>query len=320
MWRFPLFPDQASSHAADVDAVYFGGLAVLVFFTTLICAIVVTFMIRYRRGNRVNRSNPPRTSIKIEAVWIGFPLLIAIGMFTWAAVVYHRLYDPPPDAYVVDVVGKQWMFYVQHPEGKREINQLHVPIGRPVRLRMISQDVIHSFYVPAFRIKQDLLPGRYTSLWFEPTRIGEYHLFCAEYCGSDHSKMGGMVSVLEPSAYERWLERGSSGISLAKEGEALFQKHHCGGCHGGSQAVRAPMLQGVYGSQVPIMGRDKEVSFVTADDRYIRDSILLPKRDVVAGYEPLMPSYQGQLSEEDLLKIIAYLKSIGQGSGSEANR
>ncbi len=252
----------------------------------------------------------------IEALWIGIPLVIGIVMFTGATIVFFRLYDAPGDAYTVEVVGKQWMFYLQHPEGKREISELHVPVGRPVRLEMISQDVIHSFYVPAFRIKQDLLPGRKSSLWFNPTRVGVYHLFCAEYCGTKHSQMGGTIYVMEPADYEKWLDVGSV-PTLAKQGEALFQTHHCGGCHGGSQAVKAPPLEGVYGTQVPIMRPDKSTYFVTADDRYIRDSILLPKKEVVAGYEPLMPSFQGVLQEEDILKITAYLKSIGSGSGAK---
>lgn len=312
MWNFPLFPDRASTGAADVDAVFFGEMLVVLGFTALILILIVTFLIRYRRGRRADRSNPPLTSMKLETAWIVLPLIISIAMFLAGAIVYFRLFHAPPDAYEVAVVGKRWMFYLQHPEGKREINELHVPVGRPVRLKMISQDVIHSFFVPAFRVKQDVLPGRYTSLWFKPTRVGEYHLFCAEYCGTNHARMGGTVYVMEPADYERWLERGSSGLALAKQGEALFQQHHCGGCHGDSQAVRAPRMEGVFGTQVPVTeGGSKEPHFVTADDRYIRDSILLPKSQVVAGYEPLMPSYQGRLDEEDLLKIIAYIKSIG---------
>lgn len=321
MWSFPLFPDQASTHAGEVDSLMLFELLIIFGFTALICGLVVTFMIRYRKGTRVSRAKPPTTSVTIEALWIGIPLAISLVMFTWATIVYYRQFDPPGDAYVVDVVGKQWMFYLQHPEGKREINDLHIPVGRPVRLRMIAQDVIHSMYLPAFRIKQDLIPGRYTTLWFTPTKVGEYHLFCAEYCGTNHSRMRGKVFVMEPSEYERWLEVGRNGLSLAREGEALFQQKHCGGCHGGQGAVRAPLLAGVYGGQVPILNPgETQAHFVTADDRYMRDSILLPKSQIVAGYEPLMPSYQGELTEEEILKILAYLKSIGQGAGPEKNR
>jgi cytochrome c oxidase subunit 2 len=321
MWSFPLFPEAASSHAGDVDAVYFLNLGVLVFFTALICGLVVTFIVRYRRGTRRDRTAPATSNHKLEAIWIGIPLVIGIVLFTFSAIVYHRLYDPPGDAYVVQVVGKQWMFYLQHPEGKREINELHIPLGKPVQLRMISQDVIHSFFVPAFRVKQDLLPGRHTTLWFNPTKIGEYRLFCAEYCGTNHSRMAGKVYVMEPSDYEKWLEVGTTGQTVANEGKALFQQHHCGGCHVGDGSVKAPPLDGVYGSQVPILNPgDREAHFVTADYRYLRDSILLPKKEVVAGYEPLMPSYQDQLTEEQILMILAYLKSIGRKDAKEVAR
>jgi cytochrome c oxidase subunit 2 len=236
-------------------------------------------------------------------------------MFGRGATLLYRIYDPPGDALEVAVVGKQWMWYLQHAEGRSEINELHVPLGRPIKLTMTSQDVIHSFYVPAFRVKQDVLPGRYTSLWFEPSQVGRYHLYCAEYCGTNHSTMGGWVSVMEPVDYERWLTEAGVGPSMAVEGERLFVQHHCAGCHRGSQTVRAPKLEGVFGKPVPIQN-GKNVGFVTADTAYIRDSILRPKSQVVAGYEPLMPSYEGQISEPDLLKIIAYIKSIGaEGAG-----
>ncbi|MBX6311348.1 MAG: cytochrome c oxidase subunit II [Isosphaeraceae bacterium] len=310
MWNFPLFPEQASSNAAKVDAVFFFELGVLVFFTTIILFNAIFFGIRYRRGSRVNRANPPTTDLRIEAAWIIVPLLISLAMFGWATVIFFDQFVPPGDAYKVYVVGKQWMWKVQHPEGKREINELHIPLGRPVRLEMTSQDVIHSFYVPAFRIKQDVLPGRTTTAWFLPTRVGRYHLFCAEYCGTNHSTMGGWVEVMEPSDYERWLTESGRGETMAKEGEKLFVRYHCAGCHGASQVVRAPRLEGIYGRPVPIQEGDT-TRFVIADTRYIRDSILMPKSQVVAGYEPLMPSFAGVIPEEDLLKIIEYIKSIG---------
>jgi cytochrome c oxidase subunit II len=321
MWSFPLFPERASSHAGDVDALFFAEMGVILFFTALICGLVITFIVRYRKGTKVDRSAPPRSSHLIESLWIGIPLVLSLGMFTWSAIVYHRLYQPPGDAYVVDVVAKQWMFYLPHPEGKGEINELHLPVGKPVQVRMISQDVIHSLFIPAFRVKQDVLPGRYTTLWFTPTKVGEYHLFCAEYCGDNHSRMVGKAYVMEPSDYQAWLSRGGSGLSLAKEGQALFQQKGCGGCHGGGGAVKAPPLDGLYGSQVPILNPgDKEARFVTADHRYLHDSIVLPKKEVVAGYEPVMPTYQGEISEADLLKLIAYLKSIGRAGVQEVTR
>lgn len=317
MWNFPLFPERASTNALKVDLIFFGELAVILAFTLLILFLVVFFAIRYRRGAIVDRTHPPITNHKLEAMWIAIPLVLGLAMFAAGTVVFFDLYAPPGDAYEVKVVAKQWMWKLQHPEGKREINELHIPVGRPVKLEMISEDVIHSFYVPVFRTKQDVLPGRYTSTWFHPTKPGKYHLFCTEYCGTNHSVMGGWVYVMEPADYERWLEDGtSSGSSMVAQGRNLFVQHHCSGCHGDSAIVKAPRLEGVYGKQVPIQS-GKDVTFVTADDRYIRDSILLPKSQVVAGYEPIMPSFAGQIGEEDLLKILEYIKSIGRKSPGE---
>jgi cytochrome c oxidase subunit II len=310
MWNFPLFPEQASSLAGQVDALYLFELAIAGFFTVLIFLLIVSFAIRYRRRMRVNRSNPPTGSKLLEAVWIGVPLSLMLVMCGVGVVLFFKEYDPPGDALDIAVVGKQWMWHLQHPEWRSEINELHLPVGRAVKLTMISHDVIHSFYVPAFRVKQDVLPGRYTTMWFEPSKVGRYHLFCAEYCGTNHSTMRGSVTVMEPVDFERWLSEGGAGPSMAEEGERLFVQHHCAGCHRGSQTVHAPKLEGVFGRPVPIQ-EGREVRFVTADGAYIRDSILRPKAQVVAGYEPLMPSFQDQIAEQDLLKIIAYIKSIG---------
>jgi cytochrome c oxidase subunit II len=310
MWNFPLFPEQASSNAERVDFLFLFELGIVFFFTTLICVLILCFAVRYRRGSKVDRSHPPLSSRRLEAIWIGIPLTLSLVMYVWATVLFFDLYEPPGDAFEISVVGKQWMWYLQHPEGRAEINELHVPIGQPVKLTMTSQDVIHSFFVPAFRIKQDVLPGRYTTLWFRPTKVGRHHLFCAEYCGTNHSLMTGWVHVMEQADYERWLSERGSGPSMAEEGEQLFVRHHCAGCHRGSQIVHAPRLEGVFGHPVPIQ-EGKDVRFVVADDRYIRDSILMPKSEVVAGYEPVMPSFKGQISEQDLLKILAYIKSIG---------
>jgi len=322
MWNFPLFPESASTTAQEVDMVFLVELAVVLFFTTLICSLILFFGIRYRRGARVNRDRPPTHGTFIEAVWIGVPLVISLGMFAAGTLVFFKMYAPPGDAFKIYVVGKQWMWKIQHPEGKREINELHVPIGRAVELRMTSEDVIHSFYVPAFRIKTDVLPGRYSSLWFRPTKPGKYHLFCAEYCGTNHSLMGGWVHVMDPSDYEAWLIEGeASGTSMANQGRELFVKHHCSGCHGAESAVKAPKLEGVFGRPVPIVeGNETQPHFVTADERYIRSSILLPKAQVVAGYAPVMPSYQGQIGEDDLLSIIEYIKSIGSKGTTEETR
>ena len=315
MWDFPLFPNQASSLARQVDEVFLFELAIAGFFTALICLLIVSFAVVYRRKARANRSRPPVASPIMEVIWIAVPSLLGLVMFIAGARLFFQLYQPPGDALEIAVVGKQWMWHLQHPEGRSEINELHVPLGRAVKLTLISHDVIHSFFVPAFRVKQDVLPGRYTSMWFEPTQLGRFHLFCAEYCGTNHSTMRGSVTVMEPSDFQSWLSSGGAGPSMAEEGERLFVQHHCAGCHRGSQTVHAPRLEGVFGRPVPIqVGRD--VQFVTADAAYIRDSIFLPKAQVVAGYEPVMPSYKDQISEQDLLKIIAYIKSIGPEGSS----
>jgi cytochrome c oxidase subunit 2 len=310
MWNFPLFPDQGSTNAWHVDALSFFEFAIAAFFTALIFILIVSFAYRYRRGSKVDRSNPPIANFRMEVFWFGVPLAIGLVMFTWGAVLFYRLYDPPSGALEVYVVGKQWMWKMQHSEGRAEINELHVPLGRPIKLIMTSEDVIHSFYVPAFRVKQDVLPGRNTSMWFEPTQVGRYHLFCAEYCGTNHSTMGGWVYAMEPTEFQQWLSQAGAGPSMADQGEKLFVQYHCAGCHRGSQIVNAPRLEGVFGRPVPIQ-EGNEVRFTLADDRYVRDSILRPKKEVVAGYLPVMPSFENQISEPDLFKIIAYIKSIG---------
>jgi cytochrome c oxidase subunit II len=310
MWNFPLFPDQASSHARQVDALFYYELGFAAFFTILIFLLIVSLAVRYRKGSEASRAAPPLGSKWMETAWVGVPFVLTLTMFIWGTLLYFQAYEPPAGALEVFVVGKQWMWYAQHSEGRAEINELHVPLGRPIKLTMTSQDVIHSFFVPAFRVKQDVLPGRYTSVWFEPTRAGRYHLFCAEYCGTNHSGMVGWVNVLEPIEFQQWLSQAGTGPSMAEQGERLFVQYHCAGCHRGSQVVQAPRLEGVSGRPVPIQ-QGNEVRFTLADDRYIRDSILDPKKEVVAGYQPLMPSFKDQISEPDLLKIIAYIKSIG---------
>jgi cytochrome c oxidase subunit 2 len=311
MWNFPLFPERASSVAGQVDAVYAAAVAIALFFTALICFLILYHAIKYRRGSRADRTNPVSHNATIEAIWIGIPLFISLCLFAGATFVFFDIYDPPDDAFEVYVLGRQWMWELRHPGGRREINELHVPVGRAVRLTMTSLDVIHSFFIPAFRTKQDVVPGRYTALWFRPTRPGRYHLFCAEYCGTKHSGMIGSVVVMEPSEYQQWLEEGTTEESMSVAGERLFRSLGCSGCHGANATVRAPMLDGVFGHPVPLEGG----SFVDADERYIRDSILLPQSQVVAGYKPVMPTFQGHIREDELLKIIAYIKAIGKHEG-----
>lgn len=304
-----LFPEQASSLAAEVDAVYFYLCAVSVFFSVLIAALIVFFAIRYRQGSRADRTTGAGHFFAIEVTWIIIPFVLTMIMFFWGADIYFRIARAPDNAIVVNTVAKQWMWKFQHPEGKSEINDLHVPLGQPVRMNMISEDVIHSFYVPAFRVKQDVLPGRYTSIWFEATRLGEYHLFCAEYCGAKHSEMKGKVIVMEPSQYQDWLAGGARGDTPVEAGRKLFEERRCDQCHKplGEQG-RGPPLEGLFNTQVPLTNGQS----VIADEAYIRESILRPQAKLHAGYQPLMPTFEGQIGEEGILHLIAYIKSLNK--------
>jgi cytochrome c oxidase subunit II len=304
--QIPFVPDQASSVAWQVDAILLAYTLITIFFTVLIAGAVLFFSIKYRRGSSADRSNPIAGSLKLELTWTIAPLILAMAAFTWAAKVYFDMAHVPEGAMEVTVVGRQWMWKIQHPTGQREINELHVPMGQPVRLIMTSQDVIHSFFVPAFRVKQDVVPGLYTDLWFEATKPGTYHLFCTEYCGTEHSRMIGTVTVMDPKDYEQWLRSGSVEESMVQTGARLFRDKGCSGCHSANSSVRAPLLEGVYNSAVPL----DDGTVVMADDMYMRDSILLPKKQVAAGYKPVMPTFQNQLSEEELFQLLAYLKSL----------
>ncbi|MGH9554276.1 MAG: cytochrome c oxidase subunit II, partial [Terriglobales bacterium] len=237
--------------------------------------------------------------------WTVIPLLIALTMFGWGASIFFAMNRPPRGALEIYAVGKQWMWKFEHTGGQREINELHVPVGRDVKLNMISQDVIHSFYVPAFRVKQDVLPGRYTTLWFHATKPGRYHLFCAEYCGTKHSGMIGWVEVMEPAQYQSWLSGGAGG-SLASSGEKLFRDLACNTCHSAESGARGPDLAGLFGRPVELEARQA----VVADENYLRESIVDPRAKLVKGYQPIMPTFQGQISEEGLLQLVAYMKSL----------
>ena len=304
--KFPLFPEQASTTAAKVDLLYFVLTGTSLLFVMLIFLPMTFFLFRYRRGQKADRSPVQASTTRIEVIWTVIPLFLAMGIFAWAAHVYFDIQVPPPDALEVNVVGKQWMWKLQHQTGQREINELHVPVGRAVKLTLASEDVIHSFFIPAFRVKQDVLPGRFVVLWFEPKQVGQYHLFCAEYCGTEHSRMIGKIHVLSQADYQAWLSRGSPGETLAQSGARLYRNLGCTGCHVGQGTVRAPRLEGLYGKLVPLQERQ----FVRADDAYLRDSILLPLAHIRAGYEPLMPTYQGHITEEELFQLIAYLKTL----------
>jgi cytochrome c oxidase subunit 2 len=309
MWTdFPLFPQKASSIAGGVDNLYFFLVAVAGFFSIAIFVTIFFFALRYRRKRADQQAVPIHGSTLLEIVWSVVPLVIVMVMFGWGASLYFRNSRAPEGAIEIYVVGKQWMWKLQHPEGQREINELHVPVGRPVKLIMTSQDVIHSFYIPAFRIKNDVLPNRYSTAWFEATQTGEYHLFCAEYCGNQHSGMVGKVIVMEPADYEQWLGGGPEGESLSVAGERLFQRLGCANCHSPEARgrTRGPLLVGLFGKPVPL----QDGRIVTADETYLRESILNPRAKVVAGYAPEMPTFQGQVTEENLLELIAYIKSL----------
>jgi cytochrome c oxidase subunit 2 len=313
MWEFPLFPDQASTIASGVDAVYFLLVGLSLFFAVAVFFFILFFAIKYRRGSKVDRSGLVFESSRLEFTWSFIPLVLAVTVFVVQATAFFNLYRPPIDALEIYIVGKQWMWKAQHPEGQDEINELHVPVNRPVRLIMTSQDVIHSFYIPAFRVKQDVLPGRYSSIWFEAIRPGTYHLFCAEFCGTDHSVMGGSVIVMPQAEYEQWLAGDGDNVPLTEAGEALFQQLGCVTCHQADDGGRGPSLVGVFGQEVQLEGGQT----VMADEEYLRESILNPRARIVAGYPSIMPTYQGQVSDESLQQIVAYLKSLKADGGGQ---
>ncbi|HZZ27644.1 MAG TPA: cytochrome c oxidase subunit II [Pirellulales bacterium] len=306
--QLPLFPEQASAIAPRIDSLLFFLLAVTGTVALGVFVLVVYFSIRYRRRPS-NLATPRITgSTWLEIFWSTAPFLIFLVMFAWGAQIYFALAQPPKDALDLYVVGKQWMWKVQHPEGQREINEVHVPLGQPVKLTLTSEDVIHDFFVPAFRTKIDVLPGRYVYTWFTPTAVGRYHLFCSQYCGTNHAGMQGTVEVMPPADYEQWLNLHAEG-SLALEGRKLFLKLQCITCHSANAQARAPLLENLYDQLVPLRGGGA----VVADDNYLRESILNPQAKVVLGWEPIMPTFQGQVTEEDLIKLIAFIKSLVTG-------
>lgn len=308
------WPDSASSVSGEVN--FFFALMIIVCggVATGIAAFLIYSAIRYRRRHPDEIGNQRRYYMKAEVTWIVLPFLAFMGMYAWGAKLYFDIERPPDNAITMYAVGKQWMWKVQHPEGQREINELHLPVGKPVKLILTSEDVIHSFFVPAFRTKQDAVPGRYTTTWFQPSKTGKYHLFCAEYCGTKHSGMIGYVYVMEPRDYERWLTEGAAEGSLASQGEKYFHQFGCSNCHHFESAERCPNLRDLYNRPVQIA----EGQSVIADETYIRESILNPNAKVVYGYQPnIMPNFTGQLTEEQILALISYIKALGPAPGSE---
>ncbi len=314
--QLPLFPESASTLAPQVDALFITWAVISIFFTVLIAVLILYFMARYRRRSVDEVGQEEKPALLLEITWSVIPLAIALVMFAWGARVFFKLYRPPANAVEYYGVGKQWMWKFQHPDGHREINSLHVPTGQPIRLKLTSEDVIHSFYAPVFRLKQDAIPGRYTEVWFEATKPGTYHLFCAEYCGAEHSKMIGSIVVMEPRDYESWLAGGPAGKSVVASGAELFNQLACQTCHvpAPGRPARAPRLEGLFGRQVKLANGD----VLIADDDYLRESILNPGAKVVAGWDPIMPTFQGQVSEEQVLQLISYVKSLSGEGGTEA--
>lgn len=320
-----LFPDSASTFSRDVDYLYFYLIAVSIAFTIPILVAIFLFGIKYREREKFATPEEIHGSIVLELGWSILPFIVSMTIFLGGAYVYYEQYRMPEDAMDVYVVGKQWMWKVQHSTGQREINELHVPVGRKVKLTMTTEDVLHDFYIPAFRTKADVVPGRYTYMWFEATTPGKYHLFCAEYCGLNHSGMGGWVYVLDQKDYDNWLAGNESGQTPVEAGKDLFEnKLGCASCHAGGADQRGAKLEGIYNKDVKLVGGQT----VKADDAYIRNSILNPSSQIVEGYQPIMPTFKGQVTEEQLVDLVAYIKSLsgvtdtgtsGSSSGTPAS-
>jgi len=306
---FQPLPYEDSTYAAPVDTIFVLLTTLCSVITLAIFAVIIFFCIRYRRGSSADRTpGPPKKEQKImEYSWTIIPLVLFLFLFVWAADVYYNMFSPPADGIPIYVIGKQWMWKMEHPEGEREIDQLHIPVDRQIILTLTSQDVIHDFDVPAFRIKHDVLPGRYVRMWFKATKVGTYYLFCGQYCGALHSQMIGQIIVMTAADYAKWLDEAGATTSgsLAGEGSRYFHELGCSGCHENSKVVQAPSLAGIYGEPVPL----ESGQMVTADDDYLRDSILLPGKQIARGFQNIMPSYQGLVSEEQIVALIAYIRS-----------
>jgi cytochrome c oxidase subunit II len=305
MTNFAIIPPEASTQAPEVDALLVFMTLVSLVGLVLVGLLITGFSILYRR-----EKNPVATQIEgstlLEATWTIIPLGLFLVMFVWGSVLYFRIYTPPPNAMNIYVVGKQWMWKAEHPGGQHEINSLHVPNDRPIQLTLISQDVFHSFSIPAFRVKREAIPGRYTTVWFEATTPGTYHLFCTQYCGTQHSGMIGDIVVQTPEDYKKWLAGSTSGVSLAQNGERLFASLSCNACHNGQPDARGPSLADVYGSKLMLTSG----SPVLVDEAYLRQAILNPSAHITQGYAPIMPTYQGQVSEEGVISLVEYIKNL----------
>ncbi len=305
-----IWPAAASASAGEMDTLIWLFTALTLLLVVPIFAGITFFAIRYREGQRVNRAYRENRDRSLELTWMIGPFILTLIFFAWGAQMFMVHKTPPANATRIEAIGRQWMWKFQHPGGQMEINDLHVPTGEPIMINMISQDVIHSLYIPALRIQMETLPGRYTQLWFDANRPGTYRIFCSEFCGTDHSAMDGLLTIMTPADYAKWLQQSGSSISLAAAGGALFTNYGCNGCHGQGSAVHAPSLAGLWGSDVKLANG----SVVTADDNYIRDKILNPDRNLLAGYKQVMPAFKGVIPEDEVERLITYVKTIQPGT------
>jgi cytochrome c oxidase subunit 2 len=305
-----LWPPAASGMANEIDLIFAAWCVVLFLLVAPVFVFMTYCAVKYRAGRDVDRSHREARNLPVEMSWMIIPFLISLVFFFWAGDVFLQEQNPPPDATVITALGRQWMWKFQHHGGQWEINDLHVPVGRPIRIDIESQDVVHALYIPALRLQEDAIPGRTTQLWFKADRVGAYRLFCSELCGADHALMAGTLYVMAPADYQTWLKQAGGSQSLAAEGKHLFVTYGCSGCHGPSSTVRAPDLDGVYGRPVPL----QDGSIVIADDAYLHDKILMPNKQVPAGYKPDMPSFAGKISDADVAELVAYIKSLGEGA------
>lgn len=321
MGEFPIIIPAASAYAEEMDKLFLLLVGLTLLFTFLVGVMLVILTIRYRRGNKVDRSNAHDHHTMLEVAWSFGPLVLALGVFFWSAKLFASVYAAPPNAKEIFIIGKQWMWHLQHANGIRENNELHIPVDEPVKLTMISQDVIHAFYVPEFRVQRQVEPGHYSTLWFKPTRPGKYHMYCNMYCGTQHSEMGGWVYVMTKADYAKWaasggaktvapgaIEAKTGGLTMPQAGAALFQQYQCSSCHAGDAVKRGrgPSLAGIYGTNRQMTNG----KIVKADDGYLRNVIYFPDEYPLAGWPQGMPTYKGQLTEEQVLSINAYIKSL----------
>jgi len=313
MWNFPLAPEQASEFSVHSDAMMFVITALTIFFTVAVMACVIFFAIRFRVGSKADRSRPSHENLRIEIAWSVPPLVLGVLIFAWGAEEFINFRTPPKNAMEIFVMGKQWMWHIQHPNGVREMNELHVPTGVPIKLTMISQDVLHEFFVPQFRVQFMVVPGRYTYQWFTATKPGKYYLFCNQFCGTQHSEMGGYVYVQTPAEYAAWLGHGGlqpkANMTMTEMGQELYAQLNCANCHTSTDTERAPSLLGIYGRQRKMDNGQT----ITVDDNYLRESLIDPYTHIVSGYTNTMPSYKGQLNEEDMQRLLTYMKSLSTG-------